>query len=498
MSRSCFVIMPFSGTSSCTEAEWTQIFETLFKPAVEGAGLDYECRRSEAMRGNIVAGIVRDLNDSYVVLADLTDRNPNVFYELGVRHALRNRTIIVAQRRADIPFDLQNYASHVYDWKTDEHRKEFAERIQSLLREVDSNPDRPDNPVSDFLQERVTPQSIATSAVDGGAPRTAIQSLVGPGSGGIDVIAMTRRAAVIERNRAAKEIYRLTRSELIKGFRSIVGELNQRDIPQQIRNDQIPSIASDFVSVGEPLIVRVEEFALACVEQSWKEGVVQCMCFAGDLISISESPSGGRRLRFANGVPSLLAWRLLLLMGTKALAEDAFELLRIILKNPIEIERSGRFSHRSFCDQKDLFHPEAFLAYANHAISYIIGLWGTQTHLHHFFDSEESFHFQLAQFLMVVALCDAAIESEDNPLFPAYRLVPQADRAMSALCGRIANMPDYKMNIASIVLNQGGNDLQQKWPALATKLNSQDLGMQFWGLAGTRFPASLDAILKGD
>src|SRR3954470_13379438 len=123
MPRTCFVIMPFSGTDSCTETEWTSIFETLIKPAVESAGLEYECRRSEATRGNIVGKIVQDLNDSHVVIADLTDRNSNVFYELGVRHALKNRSIILAQNKDDIPFDLRAYAYHVYGWKVDADRE---------------------------------------------------------------------------------------------------------------------------------------------------------------------------------------------------------------------------------------------------------------------------------------------------------------------------------------------------------------------------------------
>ena len=79
--------MPFSTTESCSEDEWTLLFEALFKPAIEGANLDYECRRSVATRGNIVASILQELKESYVVLADLTDHNANVFYELGVRHS---------------------------------------------------------------------------------------------------------------------------------------------------------------------------------------------------------------------------------------------------------------------------------------------------------------------------------------------------------------------------------------------------------------------------
>ena len=147
--RVCFVIMPFSSSATCTEAEWTQIFEEVIKPAIEAAS--YDCRRSTATRGNLIKGIIQDLDASWVVLADLTDRNPNVFYELGVRHALRDRTILIAQNRGDIPFDLQSYANHVYDWRTGQGKARFAEQIKALLEDVDRDPNRSDNPVSDFL-----------------------------------------------------------------------------------------------------------------------------------------------------------------------------------------------------------------------------------------------------------------------------------------------------------------------------------------------------------
>ena len=110
--------MPFSESGTCTEADWNNIFQEVIKPAVEASS--YECRRSTATRGNLIKAIIQDLDASWVVLADLTDRNPNVFYELGVRHALKDRTILIAQNREDIPFDLQSYANHVYDWRTED------------------------------------------------------------------------------------------------------------------------------------------------------------------------------------------------------------------------------------------------------------------------------------------------------------------------------------------------------------------------------------------
>lgn len=491
MPRTCFVIMPFSGTQSCTSEEWSQVFESLFKSAIEGAGLGYECRRSEANRGNIVAGIIRDLNDAYVVLADLTDRNANVFYELGVRHALRNRTIIVAQSREDLPFDLQSYATHVYDWKSDEGKKQFAEKIRQLLQEIDTNPERSDNPVGDFLQE--TPQPKLTFSATARIPEEVYfaRSLVGPSGDGQDVVALTRNFARKGPPRAAKEIYRRTRPELLKQLTSIVSELNQKNAPGSVQTSDIQSIAQGFVSAGEPCVIAIEQFALASVEEHWKEGVFECINFAGDMISLSESPRDGRNLRFATGLPALLAWKLLVLMGARAWAEAAYDLVILILRHPIEVETHGRFSHRSLLDREDLFYAESFLGYADQSVIYLRDSWDRLPHLHDFFQSKDDFHFQIAQFLMIVSLAHAAKEDQAG-MYPGYKLVPQASRAMSALCGRLASMPSYKEDIAKIIVNDDASALDSKWQSLASQLNSAGLGRGYWLHDGPKFPATLD------
>jgi len=214
MPRTCFVIMPFSSTESCTEGEWDWIFENMFKPAVEGAGLEYECRRSVATRGNLVASILQDLDDAYVVLADLTDHNANVFYELGVRHSLRDRSILVAQKSEDIPFDLQAYAYHAYDWKTEEGRAELAKKLSQLLAEIDTNPKRPDNPVSDFLG-RTRELTTATTPVTVSPQEVAFaQSLVGPSAEGLDAVGFAKQLARNGVSQAANTVFRLTNAQL--------------------------------------------------------------------------------------------------------------------------------------------------------------------------------------------------------------------------------------------------------------------------------------------
>lgn len=484
--------MPFSTTASCTEEKWTWIFENVFKPAVEGAGLDYECRRSVATRGNIVASILEELDDAYVVLADLTDHNANVFYELGVRHSLKDRTILVAQRSNDIPFDLQAYAYHVYNYKTHEGQAALAQKLAQLLADIDANPDRPDNPVSDFLRKPSesayvpSPPPVSTNDV------AYAQSLAGPAAEGLDAPAFARRLAHRGLPQAAHTVLRLTRSELRPLMKKELDTMNQREVPTSIQTKQIPALAQEYITSVEPLIRKIEQFVLTSIEEGWLAGTRLGLQLAGDWISLTERRSSGHVIRFAQGVPALLAWRLLILIGAKALAEEAFELLGIVIREPIEVEEySERFSNRSFLQRRDLFYPEAFLGHANYPIKYIAELWKDETHLHEFFASQEDYHLAVAKFLITVALAAPPNES-GHPLYPGYRLMPQARRAMSSLCSRMAASKSYLEGIAQAI-GETAASLRGTWSERVKLANSVGLGGQYFLHDDVRFPDPLDS-----
>jgi hypothetical protein len=150
MVKKAFVIMPFSETASCTKAQWTEIFEDIFRPAFLDLG--YACERAKPSIGNLTGSIVEQLRTSRIALADLTDRNPNVFYELGVRHALRRGTIIVSQDEKHVPSDLRGYWFLPYGVRPAEVR-EFKANIARVVKEFDAAPERSDNPVADYLQK---------------------------------------------------------------------------------------------------------------------------------------------------------------------------------------------------------------------------------------------------------------------------------------------------------------------------------------------------------
>ncbi len=467
--------MPFSSTASCNKEQWTRIFEEIIKPSIEGTGLDYECTRSVATRGNVVGVILQDISDSHVVLADLTDRNANVFYELGVRHTLKDRSILIAQKGEDIPFDLQAYAYHVYDWKTPEGIRTFREIMKHLLTEIDTNPERPDNPVSDFLQVHHTVEADPVLETIAPSEIAVAQSLVGKAAEGIDIQRFVHDLAQRRGPQAVKEIMRLTRAELITSLNQIVESLDERDDRAAVPQDKILERAKEYISEVEPIIKNIEDFGLACIQEGWKPGVRIILKLSGDLISASKRFKGRGAVRFAHGAPSLMAWRMLCLCGAKALNDDEFDMVSYILREAIEVEEAaGRFSNWPLTKRRNLFFPEAFLGRADIAMKYMDGLWDNNQHLSSHFDSSERYQFALAKFFILVVLA-ASWDKNRGPLYPGYRVLKQASAAMSSFTSRIFGSPRYSTDIA-ITIGVKNPDLSIGWAEMVKPINNISYG----------------------
>ena len=104
----CFVLMPFGGY-------FDDYYEHIIKKAVKAAGLD-------ALRGDeifstrsIISDIWQQIWRARIVIADVTGRNPNVNYELGLCHSLSVPTILITQNIDDVPFDYRHRRCIPYD-----------------------------------------------------------------------------------------------------------------------------------------------------------------------------------------------------------------------------------------------------------------------------------------------------------------------------------------------------------------------------------------------
>ena len=101
--------MPF-GTKPGADGQplhFNRIYEELLKPALEEAGFEVFRADEEKRAGDIRTDMFQELLAADLVVADLTLDNPNVWYELGVRHALRERGVVLVQGpRSTNPFDI--------------------------------------------------------------------------------------------------------------------------------------------------------------------------------------------------------------------------------------------------------------------------------------------------------------------------------------------------------------------------------------------------------
>lgn len=107
----CFVDMPFGkkiDPKTRVEIDFDQIYKTAIAPAVEESGLECVRGDEEASGGIIHTAMFARLLLAEFVVADLTTANPNVFYELGVRHAAKPYTTVpIFATIGDLPFDVQ-------------------------------------------------------------------------------------------------------------------------------------------------------------------------------------------------------------------------------------------------------------------------------------------------------------------------------------------------------------------------------------------------------
>lgn len=109
MSLRVFVAMPFGSKPDSTgqPIDFDRIYHELIRPALEDAGLEVLRADEEQDAGDIRVDLFQELLMADLVVADLTLDNPNVWYELGVRHALRARGVVLVQGpRPTQPFDI--------------------------------------------------------------------------------------------------------------------------------------------------------------------------------------------------------------------------------------------------------------------------------------------------------------------------------------------------------------------------------------------------------
>ncbi|HEY4158115.1 MAG TPA: hypothetical protein VGM29_08455 [Polyangiaceae bacterium] len=128
----CFVLMPFG-----PENHLQEIFADQVAPTIAAAGL--KCLRADDIYDTqpIVESVWENILRARLLVADLTGRNPNVFYELGVAHTVGKDVILLSQSIDDVPFDLRHLRVVLYD-TTARGAAALAKQLEATLAALKS------------------------------------------------------------------------------------------------------------------------------------------------------------------------------------------------------------------------------------------------------------------------------------------------------------------------------------------------------------------------
>lgn len=129
----CFVLMPFGGWSD-------RYYEELYKPAIKEAG--FEPVRADDLfhTGSVMEQIWEQVNNAKVLLAELTGKNANVFYELGLSHARGKPVVFISSTIDDVPFDLRHLRVITYEVRDPSWGKKLRENIVTYLKNAKTDP----------------------------------------------------------------------------------------------------------------------------------------------------------------------------------------------------------------------------------------------------------------------------------------------------------------------------------------------------------------------
>jgi hypothetical protein len=145
----CFVICPIDAPDSQIRKRSDQILKFIITPVADEHGYKKVVRADKiAEPGIITNDIIEFLDKADLVIADLTGHNPNVFYELAVRHMLRKPIIQIIAAGEKIPFDVASARTIPLDYRDMDSIEACKIELGDQMEALKADPSKVDNPIS--------------------------------------------------------------------------------------------------------------------------------------------------------------------------------------------------------------------------------------------------------------------------------------------------------------------------------------------------------------
>ena len=146
--KNCFVISPIGEAESETRKRSDQVLRHIIRPATQECG--YKAVRADEIDkpGIITSQVIQHVVSDPLVIADLSETNPNVFYELAIRHAIKKPLVQIIQKGERIPFDVAGTRTIYFDHHDLDSVEEAKNGIIEQIRYLEKNPGDLETPIS--------------------------------------------------------------------------------------------------------------------------------------------------------------------------------------------------------------------------------------------------------------------------------------------------------------------------------------------------------------
>jgi hypothetical protein len=146
--KKCFVISPIGEEGTEIRRRSDQVLKHIIKPVAKECGYDTVRADEISEPGIITSQIIEKLLQDDLVIADLTGMNPNVYYELAVRHAVRKPVVQIVHYDQEIPFDVSQTRTIRFDYQNLDSVASCKEQLSKQIKTVEKDPSKVDSPIS--------------------------------------------------------------------------------------------------------------------------------------------------------------------------------------------------------------------------------------------------------------------------------------------------------------------------------------------------------------
>jgi len=129
----CFVLIPF-------KEPFETYYRLIIKPAIGSANLEVKRGDSLFTPTPIMGDVWQMVQEAKVLVAELTEKNANVFYELGLAHAIGKSVVLISETMDDVPFDLQQLRVILYDKDDPAWGNKLKTSLTNALQETVGSP----------------------------------------------------------------------------------------------------------------------------------------------------------------------------------------------------------------------------------------------------------------------------------------------------------------------------------------------------------------------